>query len=95
LWGEIVPLEYLQIIEGARPDLQLRNLFFFREQDALLAHIERETETDQRSLVFLSNRAPAGISSRRYAIAPFRVALAQGAAPEIVGYVFTPVSTSP
>jgi hypothetical protein len=38
-WFEIVPLEYQQIVEGARPDVRLINLFLF-EEPALEAYLE-------------------------------------------------------
>ncbi|MDX1995562.1 MAG: DUF2723 domain-containing protein [bacterium] len=38
-WFDVVPLEYQQIVEGARPDVRLMNLFLF-EEPALEAYLE-------------------------------------------------------
>jgi hypothetical protein len=84
LWGDIIPLQYLHLIEHMRPDVTLENLFFFRTPEAIIAFIDRQADADARPLVFMSNRAPVGLDSSAYRISPFRV---DG---ETLGYVFTP-----
>jgi hypothetical protein len=85
VWGDIVPLEYLQLIDGQRVDLTLRNLFFFDSQEGVIGQIARLTEdAPSRPIVFLSSLVPTGLDARQYTIYPLRV---DG---ESVGFVFVP-----
>lgn len=85
VWGDVVTLEYLQILEGERPDLTLRNLFFFDSESGVLGHIARQQESNSaRPLVFLSDLVPTGLDPRRYTIFPLRV----GERAE--GFIFVP-----
>ena len=85
VWGDVVTLEYLQILEGQRPDLTLRNLFFFESESGVLGHIARQQASNPaRPLVFLSDLVPTGLDPRRYTIFPLRV----GERAE--GFIFVP-----
>jgi hypothetical protein len=85
VWGDVVTLEYLQILEGQRPDLTLRNLFFFDSESGVLGHIARQQAAQPlRPLVFLSDLVPTGLDPRRYTIFPLRV----GGRAE--GFIFSP-----
>lgn len=85
VWGDIVPLEYLHLIDGERTDLTLRNLFFFDSQEGVIGQIARLTsDAPTRPIVFLSSLVPTGLDARQYTIYPLRVA------GESVGFVFVP-----
>jgi hypothetical protein len=85
VWGDIVTLEYLQILEGQRPDLILRNLFFFDSESGVLGQIAHQQEAQpSRPLVFLSELVPAGLDPRRYTISALRVG------ERAAGFIFTP-----
>lgn len=53
-WFDIVPLEYLQIVEGARPDVRLYNLFLFEQ--ATLRLFLAALAADDQSVVALGER---------------------------------------
>jgi hypothetical protein len=85
VWGDVVTLEYLQILEGQRPDLTLRNLFFFDSESGVLGHIARQQAAQPlRPLVFLSDLVPTGLDPRRYTIFPLRVG------DRAEGFIFVP-----
>jgi hypothetical protein len=56
-WWDIVPLQYLQIVENQRPDLTLRNQFLYSEED-YEAYLEWYLETTSEPLVILGNAPP-------------------------------------
>lgn len=80
VWGDIVPMEYVQTIHGVRPDLTLRNLFFFRSPQGVFAHAEVTDPT--APIVVLGDRVPIGVDPREFVITPLRL---DG---EVVGYMF-------
>jgi hypothetical protein len=53
-WWDIVPLQYLHIVEDQRPDLTLRNLFLF-EKDSFDAYWARLLSDSQTPVVLLGN----------------------------------------
>jgi hypothetical protein len=57
VWWEIVPLEYLQIVEKKRPDLRLYNLFLFEQSDFekyVASHFDDTVPDTQRPVVVLT-----------------------------------------
>jgi hypothetical protein len=56
-WWDIVPLQYLQIVENQRPDLTLRNQFLYSKAN-YQAYLEWYFETYAEPLVILGNAPP-------------------------------------
>ncbi|MFN8451235.1 MAG: DUF2723 domain-containing protein, partial [Anaerolineae bacterium] len=73
-WKTIVPLQYLQIVEGQRQDLQLRNLFLF-EEAPLKAYLASETAEQRRPVVFLEPAVLKYLNQRFSQARPLRVML--------------------
>lgn len=57
-WHDVVPLEYLHLIEKVRPDVKIYNLFLF-PPDALEAYIAHLLSR-RRSVLFISSRLSEG-----------------------------------
>lgn len=70
LWDEMVVLEYLHRIENQRPDVDLYNVFFFKDSTTLAPFVESLLRDTDRPLIFLGERAPTGLNTRLFNIAP-------------------------
>jgi hypothetical protein len=92
LWEDVVPLQYLHLLEGARPDLEFRNLLLFDRPGALAAHVARVlAERPARPLLFVDDRIPTGLDAAAFRITPFRVDVGDGAGETRVGFLFLPL----
>ena len=91
-WKTIVPLQYLQIIEGQRNDLKLRNLFLF-EDAALKTYLASDATELNHSVVFLEPVILKYLNQRFSQARPLQVALPEQAltwaGSEQVGFVLT------
>ena len=89
-WKTIVPLQYLQIIEGQRQDLKLRNLFLF-DDVSLRTYLASDAIDLNRPVVFLEPAILKYLNHRFSQARPLQVVLpAQAltwAGSERVGFV--------
>lgn len=53
-WWDIVPLQYLQMVEGQRQDLTLYNTFLFRDQDPT-TYIDRHLNSSEQPVIVLGS----------------------------------------
>jgi hypothetical protein len=51
-WLDLVPMQYLQIMEQQRPDLRLYNLFLFKKRH-LIPYVEQVVKAGNRPVIFL------------------------------------------
>lgn len=65
VWWDIVPLQYLQIIEDQRPDVTLFNLFLFKKKN-LRPYLDVRLRSSDRPVVFLGSYGESYIDERRY-----------------------------
>jgi hypothetical protein len=56
-WWDIVPLQYLYIVEDQRPDLTLRNLFLF-DQPTFEAYVSMHLDRQPTPIVMLGTTLP-------------------------------------
>lgn len=57
-WWDIVPLQYLQIVEGQRPDVHLYNTFLFQKPDVSIYVQQHIADAVAWPLVFLNSAIP-------------------------------------
>jgi hypothetical protein len=92
-WQTIVPLQYLQMVEGKRPDLRLYNVFLFDEM-GLSQYLDHSLSLHQ-PVIFLSDLKPDKfaqtllLSRARYQAAPLHIPQADTSGSTLVGYALT------
>jgi hypothetical protein len=67
-WSDITPLQYLQFVEGQRPDIKIYDLFMFSPTD-FHTFVENLSETGQTPIV-LTNTAIMDVPDTSYKIQP-------------------------
>ncbi len=74
VWWDIAPLQYLQMVEGRRPDLRLLNNFLFERKtvDSYVDFYLSQPQSPQRPLVFLSN-AILDLDLGQYLLTPLEI----------------------
>ncbi len=65
VWWDIVPLQYLQIIERQRPDVTLYNLFLFKKKN-LRPYLDTQLATSDTPIVFLGSYGENYIDENYY-----------------------------
>lgn len=65
VWWDIVPLQYLQIIEGQRPDVELYNLFLFKRKN-LRPYLDTQLASSDTPIVFLGSYGENYINDEYY-----------------------------
>lgn len=71
-WFDIVPLQYLQMVEGQRPDVTFRNLFLFKRQ-ALNDYLT-SLATSNKPIIMVGASLPI-LPNNLYTATPIRLAL--------------------
>ena len=73
LWGDLMPAQYLQIVEGQRGDLDLRNLILFESRETVAAYVRALLlDPARRPIMFLGTRAPMGLYTTLFDLVPMR-----------------------
>ena len=93
-WFDIVPLQYLQIVEGQRSDLTLLNLFLFQDHD-LATYLQKLSHISQPVLVV--GEALPIVPNNLFTVIPFRLDLpsfdGMGIQNSIAGYKLLPINS--
>jgi hypothetical protein len=83
-WVDIIALQYLQIVEGERPDITLYNLFYF-SSESFSGYINQKAREGQRPIIFLRERMDTDTKTA-FINAFYQLVPLKAPAGEIVGY---------
>lgn len=92
-WWDIVPLQYLQMVEEQRSDVTLKNVFLFEDDTTYDLFLSQYFDTSTAPLVLLGNKIPdmpARVSMQVFTVNVTRAGVVTSEA-VIAGFIFTGV----